>query len=343
MAKIKTFKNISSISAIGIDVSRDTLDICLLRTDGGSEEYLRIKNERKPVERLAKNLAGYQGKTIMESTGRHHLLAAIILSAKDQDVRVVNPLLTGKYVKSSIRKVKTDRRDAKVLALMALLEENLPESFSADEITANIRKKISLVAFLDKQLQQLSSSLNDYAKTKSILNAELSAAERGIIETIAELKAEKESLEDEIKSDLNDADQGDQERIDRLSTIPGVSVFIAAVSSFLFSVDHLEDPKQWIAYSGLDISVRQSGIWNGHGKLTKRGNPFIRKKLFQAAWGAIMNNQNFRDYYDFLKKEKGRKHTEALTIIARKMIRIMFSLTKNNTVFEPQKFKFCYS
>jgi transposase len=214
MTKIKTIKDISGVSAIGIDVSRDTLDICFLKTDGSNEEYLQIKNERKPLERLTSALAGYQGKTVMESTGRHHLLAAIILSAQDQDVRVVNPLLTGKYTKSSIRKVKTDRRDSKVLALMALIEEDLPQPFSANEITANMRKKINLVAFLDKQLQQLNSSLNDYQKTKKILNMEMTLAEQGVIDTIAELKTRKERLEQEIKDDLSDIDPNDQERID---------------------------------------------------------------------------------------------------------------------------------
>jgi len=67
----------------------------------------------------------------------------------------------------------------------------------------------------------------------------------------------------------------------------------------------------WTAYVGLDVSVRQSGTWRGRGKLTKRGNAYIRKRLFQAAWGACLNYDYVRAYYDRLKAE-GRKHVEAV-------------------------------
>ena len=74
--------------------------------------------------------------------------------------------------------------------------------------------------------------------------------------------------------------------------------------------------------------LRESGTWRGRGKLTKRGNPYLRKRLFCAAWGAVMHYEVVHDYCEDLKA-KGRNHVEALVMIARKLLRIAYAvLTK---------------
>lgn len=332
--KFKT--NIASIKAIGIDVSKDSLSVSLSSGDLLNSEYLVIDNTENEIAGLAKKLKGYEGKIVVESTGRHHLPSAVALTKHGLDVRVINPLLTQKYSKAAIRKVKTDRQDAHVLAEIALKEQRLPSSFVACEKALNIGKKINLIASIEKQIQQLKATTNDYIKTKEILKSKLSGTEKDLFATIKKLEKQKDKLEQEVEKDINDFSGDDRGQIERFNSIPGVSLYVAALANFFFSMDHLDSAKQWIAFSGLDISVRQSGVWQGRGKLTKRGNPYIRKRLFQAAWGAAMNDDYFGSYYNELKS-KGRKHSEALVIIARKLIRIMFSLAKNQTTFELNK------
>jgi transposase len=126
---------------------------------------------------------------------------------------------------------------------------------------------------------------------------------------------------------------------ERYSTIPGVSLYGATVFTLFFSTEHNLSPKQWISFSGLDISVRESGHWKGKGKLTKRGNCYLRKRLYQAAWGAIMHDDSFKSYYDLLRKE-GKKYVEALTVIARKLVTIMFNLSLSKQAFDPSKLSF---
>jgi len=339
MTKEPSNDQVNTIRAIGIDVSKDKLDICLLYDDERKDRYLIIRNTEADLAKFIKNIGGYSGKTVMESTGRHHLLAAVLLSEDNLDVRVINPLLTQKYSKSSIRKTKTDQKDSYMLAEIALKEERLPFPFSAGRKTLSIRKKLSLIASLEKQLQQLSSMTNDYVKTKETLKLTLSRGEKQILSTIKQLRLEKDRLEQEVENDVKDLGDDSSSQIDRFSSIPGVSLFAATLTNFFFSLDHLESAKQWIAYSGLDVSVRESGCWRGRGKLTKRGNPFLRKRLYQAAWGATMHNEQFKDYYNHLKT-RGRNHKEALNIIARKIIRIMFSLTKNQAEFDINKLSF---
>lgn len=330
--------NLSNICAIGIDVSKNTLDICLASKEGICTS-IKIGNSESDIVKFAESIKGYTGKIIMESTGFYQVLAALILREHNFDVRVINPLLAVKYVKSSIRKVKTDKKDAVMLAKMAIIEDNLPDTFNSTRKEIEIKKKINLIGSLEKNIQKLNSVINDFKFSKEIINAPLSSAEENIIDAFKNLKKQKSNLEKEVeKLSLEDSSENKNkaELIQSYCSIPGISAYVASLVSVQFSAKYQDNPKQWIAYSGLDVSVRESGMKKGRSCLTKRGDAYLRKRLFSAAWGAVMHSENFKKYYDHLR-ETGRSYIEAMTIIARKLVRILFSLTKNNSKFDPAK------
>ena len=62
----------------------------------------------------------------------------------------------------------------------------------------------------------------------------------------------------------------------------------------------------------------------------------MRKRLIQAAWGAAMTCSQGRLYYDALKA-KGRKHKEALVIMAKKLLSIMYTLIVHHKKFDYSK------
>src|ERR1051326_6902035 len=109
-------------------------------------------------------------------------------------------------------------------------------------------------------------------------------------------------------------------------TIPGIAGFTGSILCQLLDTSCIH-AKQWIAFVGYDISLAQSGTWRGRGKLSKRGNGYLRKRLYQAAWGAIMHDPRFRRYYKALK-EKGHSHRAATVIVSRKLLRILFAVLK---------------
>jgi len=342
MAKTIVNIKIETPIAVGIDVSKDSLMICYRYAD--SRNFIRsFSNNDSDIKRLIKELKllKFSGKIVAESTGRFHMLSSVMLAEESFLIYVVNPLMSKKYNAASIRKVKSDKRDSEILAEMAAKEENLPDVFTADRKMLMIKKKISLVAALDKQAQALRSAIKEYKETAKTLKVKLTKAEKRIIEAIDDLNVEKEKLEKEIenvfKEPLTDAINSKRQKM--YSSIPGVSNYVAALTTIFFSEEHCQSAKQWIAYVGYDISVRQSGKWNGKGKLTKRGNGYLRKRLFSAAWGAIMHNEQFKKYYDYLRAKK-HSYVESLLIIARKIIRIMFYLSKNNCMYDPNRVVF---
>lgn len=331
MTKID-FSQTAVIRAVGIDVSKDKLSICRSLSDQ-TKKITEIRNIDADISKfMKKSLAGYRGKIVMESTGHYHLLSAIKLTENGFDARVINPLITKKYATGSIRKVKSDKRDSELLAEIAIKEERLPERFKQTRPDLEIRKKISLLGSIEKQLQQFNAIMAGYREIKGQLNLKLSCAEKEMFKTIGQLSKAKDNLEKEIALSSNGNNLA-TEAVGRYETIPGVSRYLAVVAANFFNTAFQADAKQWVAYAGLDVSVRQSGQWLGKGRLTKRGNPYLRKRLFSAAWGAMMHDEQFKRYYDLLR-QKGRSYVEALTIISRKIVRIMFILAKNKTVYQ---------
>ena len=320
--------------AVGIDVSKAKVDVAYVYEQ--LEEVKVYSNDEAGIAKLVSQLSQAQGcyKIVMESTGRYHLLAALRLSEAGLDVRVINPLIAKRYFSSKIRKVKSDKADAEVLAQVALLEQELPKRFSADKLCLKIRLKMGLLASLEQQLQSFKAMLDNYLAAQAILKLEPSEIEQQLLSSLKTLNKQCDKLEHEL-TQLILKQNHHQQPLERLQKMPGISDTVAACILQFLDLEGSQHPKQWIAFVGLDISVRQSGQWRGRGKLTKRGNPYLRKRFYSAAWGAVMNYSDFRKYYDQLKSQ-GKNHVEALLTIARKLLRIAFAVLKHNTPYDPK-------
>lgn len=310
----------------GIDVSKEKLDVALLTVEGEIKHFI-VANTEDGIQKIMKQLEKFQEKIIMESTGRYHLLCALLLHQAEYKVFVINPLISSKYFKASVRKHKTDKIDATKLAEIGILEKNLVE-FQADKRSIEVRQKIGLIASLEKQLQTLQAILKGYSESQKKLQINPSTAEKSIFEEVKNLKKLIEKLEKEIEQKCVSM-KGKKQKI--LVSIPGISNYGAALILQFFKPG-LKSPKQWIAYSGLDISTKQSGKWKGHGRLSKRGNSYLRKRLFSIGWGAMMNDERFKKYGETLKMQ-GRKYREIVVMIARKIIRIAYILLKKNELY----------
>lgn len=325
-------------TAVGIDVAKATLSVCVVYPDG-QERALSIRNIDTDInKKLLPFLSKYTGKVVMESTGHYHWKPALLLSKAGCDVRVVNPLLAKQYTTGNIRKVKSDPADANGLARMARVADNLPHSFSDTPKTLWMRKRLGLLASLNKHVQGINSTLSSAEEAQGIVEGEDSSSVTLIKETVLKLrlmmtKLENECVEETIKDPVL------KEKSDLLATVPGLSPFASALFLHWFADDKGTNPKSWIAYAGLDISVRESGTWKGKCRITKRGNAYLRKRLYSSAWGAWMNDPHFKAYYEALKAEK-RPHVEILLMLARKIVRIAFMVLKNKTSYDATK---CFS
>lgn len=158
-----------------------------------------------------------------------------------------------------------------------------------------------------------------------------------VIEKLKEtVKSLKKSMRDLEKKCIEMSKLENEKEIELLVSIPGISEFVAVLYLHWFDRNKGVDAKSWITYSGSDINVKESGTWKDKCKLTKRGNAYLRKRLFYCAKGAWLHNSDFKNYYDELL-EKGRSHTKAIIILSRKLICIMFKVLENNQVYDSNK------
>ena len=120
-----------------------------------------------------------------------------------------------------------------------------------------------------------------------------------------------------------------------LKTIPGIGVIDGAmIYSEIGDITRFRKPDQLIAFAGLDPATKQSGNFRAEStRMSKRGSPFLRYALVNAAWNVSMNNATFGEYYNLKLAEKGR-HYKALGHVAGKLTRVIFAMLKNNMAFD---------
>lgn len=317
---------------VGIDVSKNKLDI-VLRRDQGDEHHFIVANSRPGTGKLIRALNRCACPVVMESTGRFHILCALLLHEAGFDVRVINPIIAHRYVTASIRKKKMDKADAAVLAHVAAMEKDIPR-FTATKLDIHVRQKIGLLCSLERQLQALRATRERYLEFQKVIGLSASRAERQLRKIVRLLGEQMEDLRNEVEQMVSDIPDM-RSRSALACTVPGISPYLATILCHTLRTDCVS-PKQWIHYVGLDVSVHQSGTWKGHGKLSKRGSGYLRKRLFGAAWGAMQHNPHFRRYYDSLRGE-GRSYREGINIIARKILCILFGVLKSGQPFSEER------
>lgn len=140
-------------NAVGIDVSNGHSMVAVFRPYGEVVELpFEVRHTPKSLNALAERLKSYEGETriILEHTGRYYESIANMLHENGLYVSAVNPLLVKEYGNNSLRRVKTDKADAKKLARYGLDNwAELREYTPMDEIRYNLKT-------LNRQFQQAS-------------------------------------------------------------------------------------------------------------------------------------------------------------------------------------------
>src|SRR5699024_593724 len=122
-----------------------------------------------------------------------------------------------------------------------------------------------------------------------------------------------------------------------LTTITGISdVTACVILGEIGSISRLERPEQLVAFAGLDASVHQSGDFNSNRtRLSKRGAPYLRRALWQAAFVASNHDPVLSLHYQKLRK-RGKAHGTAVGAVARKLTHIIFAILRDNKPYEPR-------
>lgn len=311
-------KHVTTPQSVGIDVAKAKIDVCIL-WDMSETKTKQFPNQteqdmEKLIAWLAENGVQKDIPIVVESTASYHWLSCLLLSESGFCVYLINPILTKRYERSSIRGTKTDTVDAKRLAEIGIIENNLPLFFDSRE-SLSVKKYHSLYAKIQKVRQQLTRSYKDAVESAEIIGMSLN---------LDAIKDCLDQIETTLKILRKIIEENVSEMAEQVAEIKGVSKFQASVLCNAIEGKTFEHKEQLIAFFGLDIKKKESGTWRGREKLSKRGNSFYRMILFQLGWSLARNNEEFQNYYKRLR-DNGKHYYTCIIATARKFLRFFFA------------------
>lgn len=167
---------------------------------------------------------------------------------------------------------------------------------------------------------------NTIGKTEDYLEKQMILS----INIFKDLDKQIDTLEEEIKGMMKILNP-------KCLTIPGIGTTTAAVICAEYGdISKFNSASQMIAFAGLDSGFYQSGEAEHSGKMVKRGSPYLRNALIFSANSLRIFNPVFAVYYA-KKKREGKHHTVCCVHVAKKLVRVIFTLEKNNINFDPNK------
>jgi len=386
---------------LGIDVSKETFDACCLPNQGEKVFNLSASMDRKGFEELIKQLSALsmvQESVLVgvESTACYHINLYSFLVSLGYPVVVINPLLISNFVKLQLRKTKTDKKDASVIAQFLLLNrDSLSQTLFSSEISdlrdlsrqreslvdqmsstkSEIKRLLSMTfpelehisgiftksmlrllcqypsAVSMKQAKrsriakilipgsygkQTNASVDRILKAAQISIGTSSPTKEIILKQKASLLTQLEEHLQELTDILIELCQGKiQGEMDILTSMKGIGEKSAAN----FLVEMGGDMKQFgnhkkvIAMAGLDPALYQSGKIDRKGKISKRGNRHLRRVIWLMTTKVIQFNERFKQYY-LRRIKEGLPYKKAVLATAHKLIRVIFAMLRNKTLFD---------
>jgi transposase len=308
---------------LGIDVSKEKLSF--FDTKDGS--FFEIPNSEKELKKILKEKQWSKDtySVGMESTGDYGFCPMQFFLQNKFHVILLNPLITRKYTRATIRNKKTDRCDAELICEMVIRKEGREVS----EKDLDVAKKTALrierkIISLASDLKRLQQALEKKKENEISVTASL--------REVKHLIGEMEKSSKRILSDTLSGTPSRQEEI--IDSHPGFGEKLSAiVSAEVGDISRFSSSKQLVAYAGLDPRIIQSGQKNVHGKMTKRGNPILRHALFLAASVAERYDDELKRFYQ-KKRDEGKHYTHATCAVSRKLCGRLYALVTQDRLYE---------
>jgi transposase len=296
---------------VGIDVSKTRLDVCVLP----SEETWQSANDEAGVQLLVSRLQALPPRLlIVEATGGYERLLVAALAAAELPVVVINPRQARDFAKATGQLAKTDRIDARLLALFA--ERVRPEVRAlADEATQALE---ALLVRRRQIVEMLTAEENRRTQARSSLRERIQAHVRW-------LRGELSDVELEMERAI-EASPFWKVREDLLRSVPGIGPIVSrTLLAELPELGQLSH-RQIAKLVGVAPLNRDSGALRGRRSIWG-GRAAVRSVLYMGAFAGIRHNPVLKAHYQHLRAA-GKAHKVALVACMRKLLVILNAMLR---------------
>jgi transposase len=339
----------SMIAVVGIDIGKNSFHV--VGNDKRGSIVLRQKWSRGQIEARLANfppcLVGMEA-----CVGAHHL--ARKLTAFGHDAR----LMPAKYVRPYARGQKNDFNDADAIAeAVQRPTMKFVATKTADQLDLQalhrVRERLvsqrtgiinQIRAFLLERgiaVRQVQRFLR--AELPRILAAPSDVLSPRMVRVIEDLAGDWRRLEeriDGISSEIGAVARQDA-GCERLMSVPGIGPIISsAMVAAIGTGDAFSKGRDFAAWLGLVPRQMSTGDRTILGKISKRGNRYLRVLFVQAAWVVLIKPKSWERHglKPWIEAAKKRLHHNVLAIaLANKLARIAWSVLAHGRSFEVSK------
>ena len=151
------------------------------------------------------------------------------------------------------------------------------------------------------------------------------------LDMILDIHAQLDSKISEVEGQIQECIMGINPPI---LTIPGIGYLSAAVIlSEYGDISRFENPSKMLSFAGLEPGYFQSGQSEHTGHMVKHGSSHLRYALLNACLPLITNEPVFAEYYA-KKRAEGKPYRVALTHVAKKLLRVIYTLQTKNIPYD---------
>ena len=312
---------------LGIDISKASFDVVLKAE--GKTSHAQFENNPTGFKRLNGWLQKNKANGVhacMEATGQYGDGLAEYLYQQGQQVSVVNPARIKAYGSSKLRRNKTDKADAELIAEYCLRENPdvwSPPPASFKDLQALVRRLEDLQSNYQQEANRMQSGVSTAAVVEDL---------KAHLEYLGErIEHTKRAIQEHI-----DAHPELKRRQDLLVSIPGIGKLTAAkILGEVRDVCEFDSARQLAAYAGVTPRRFVSGSSvHKKSRLSKMGNVNLRRSLYMSAISAKKHNPIVQAFCQRLLLA-GLRPKEVICAAMHKLLHLVFGILKSGRSFDP--------
>ena len=333
---------------VGLDLGKRKSQACVGTEDGKVVVEKRIDTTR---DSLTEFFSKYQPVRVLVEASTGAEWVARHLESLSVEVIVGDPRFGPMYAQAD-KRIKTDKRDARALMLankLGAYQSAHRRQDSTRDLRAKLLVRANLVRARARTVTQVRSLLDSRGigvascdVRKFVEKIDGLQVDQGIGLAMLPLVAQLRSL-DEVIAVLDD----ELEEVaaanpiaHRLAQVVGIGALTAL--AFVVAVDdpkRFENVRQVASYFGFVPRENSSGEKVHRGSSTKTGDTLTRSYLVQSAWCILRSTRpevaSLRAWATEISKRRGKKI--AVVALARRLVRILFAMWRDEKDFDPAK------
>lgn len=314
----------------GIDISKNSLDICRMLADNPKEmQHFTISNDQKSISTFLKGIRRDDALFCMEDTGVYCMPLCYQLEKHAVDYTIIPAIHI--HLSRGLKRGKTDKSDAKDISTFALTHlheltlHQLPEEY-LQELKLLLAERDKLIGAI--KLFESSQESLQFIKRKTG-----SATSKHNQKTTAQLRKQLASLE-QIISDLTKRNDTMNAQMNLLQSIPGIGPQTALLlMCYTRCFTSFQNWRQFACYCGTAPFEYQSGTSiKGRTKVSHFAQKRLKSAIHLAALTSKRHDAEMKKYFE-RKVAEGKNKMLVINAVRCKLIARAFAVINRGTPF----------